>query len=121
LLSKDYSLNSQIAGSESADGNPCVVYDVCFNRSVVETAMSVKRLKLFLINMALTWLGQKYTTKLSSGVIKHFHILIYNNNAELNKKKLYSGCKQISSCPVLSTKERKLDDIQSELTHPKDL
>jgi hypothetical protein len=85
LLTKDYSLDSQIAGSESADGNPCVVYDVCFNRSVVETAMSVKRLKLFLINMALTWLGQKYTTKLSSGVIKHFHISIYNNNAELNK------------------------------------
>jgi len=66
LLSKDYSLDSQIAGSESADGNLCVVYDVCFNRSVVETAMSVKRLKLFLINMALTWLGQKYTTTLSS-------------------------------------------------------
>ncbi len=121
MLSKDYSLDSQIAGSESADGNLCVVYDVCFNRSVVETAMSVKRLKLFLINMALTWLGQKYTTTLSSGVIKHFHISIYNNNAELNIKKLYSGCKQISSCPVLSTKERKLDDIQSELTHPKDL
>ncbi len=86
MLSKDYSLDSQLAGSESADGNPCVVYDVCFNRSVVETAMSVKRLKLFLINMALTWLGQKYKTKLSAGVIKHFPISIYDNSAELNKK-----------------------------------
>ena len=52
-----------------AEGALCVVYDVCYNRSVVEVAMTVKSLKLFLIDMAIQWLGQKYETQLNSGNI----------------------------------------------------
>lgn len=52
-----------------AEGALCVVYDVCYNRSVVEVAMTVKSLKLFLIDMAIQWLAQKYKTQLNSGNI----------------------------------------------------
>lgn len=52
---------------DDAEGNTYVIYDVCYNRTVVESAMSVKSLKVFLVDMALTWLGQKYKTQLSTG------------------------------------------------------
>lgn len=46
-------------------GKTYAIYDVCYNRTVVESAMSVKTLKVFIIDMALTWLSQKYKTQLS--------------------------------------------------------
>jgi len=50
-----------------AEGKTYVIYDVCFNRTVVESAMSVKPLKVFIIDLAFAWLSQKYKTQLSSG------------------------------------------------------
>lgn len=52
---------------DDAEGKTYVIYDVCYNRTVVESAMSVKPLKVFIIDLAFTWLGQKYKTQLSSG------------------------------------------------------
>jgi len=59
-----------------AEGALCVVYDVCYNRSVVEVAMTVKSLKLFLIDMAIQWLAQKYKTQLNSGNISLSHLML---------------------------------------------
>lgn len=53
-----------------AEGQTYVIYDVCYNRTVVESAMSSKPLKLFIIDLAFTWLGQKYKTQLSSGIFR---------------------------------------------------
>lgn len=55
-----------------AEGRSCIIYDVCYNRSVVEVAMTLKSLKLFLIDMAIQWLGHKYQTQLNSGNILTF-------------------------------------------------
>lgn len=44
--------------------NLCLVYDVVFNMTIVRHAMVHKSLKFFLVNLALTWIGQKYDTPL---------------------------------------------------------
>ncbi|KAJ7539140.1 hypothetical protein O6H91_11G078400 [Diphasiastrum complanatum] len=49
------------------NGSTCWVYDVVYNESVLRQAMSHKTLKLFVIEMALTWIGQKYKIQLVSG------------------------------------------------------
>ena len=54
-----------------AEDRTNVIYDMCFNRTVVESAMTVKSLKVFLIDMSLTWICQKYETQLSPGNVPY--------------------------------------------------
>ncbi|MCO5587519.1 hypothetical protein L7F22_041469 [Adiantum nelumboides] len=48
-------------------GKLCKVYDVVFNRTVMRHSMVHKELRNFLINMAITWINQKYGVELKPG------------------------------------------------------
>eukprot|EP00249_Psilotum_nudum_P001675 c14307_g1_i1 orf=1-615(+) len=45
-------------------GNPCHVYDVVYNSSITRQSMAHKGLRIFLIDMAITWISQKNNTQL---------------------------------------------------------
>ncbi|KAH7437687.1 hypothetical protein KP509_05G084100 [Ceratopteris richardii] len=52
--------------STDNQGKLCKVYDVVFNLEVMRHSMVHKQLKAFLINMAITWISQKYKVELNS-------------------------------------------------------
>ncbi|EEH52096.1 uncharacterized protein MICPUCDRAFT_11768, partial [Micromonas pusilla CCMP1545] len=41
-------------------GAPCTVYDAVFNDDVVKQAIAFRRLKVFLVELCLQWVSQKY-------------------------------------------------------------
>ena len=45
-------------------GSPCTVYDAVFNDDVVKQAIVSRRLKVFLVELVLQWIAQKYETNL---------------------------------------------------------
>jgi hypothetical protein len=45
-------------------GSPCTVYDAVFNADVVKQAIVSRRLKVFLVELVLQWIAQKYETPL---------------------------------------------------------
>jgi hypothetical protein len=49
-------------------GTPCTVYDAVFNTDVVKQAMVTRRLKVFLVELVLQWIGQKYKSELDAQV-----------------------------------------------------
>ncbi|BBM97375.1 hypothetical protein MPTK1_1g05290 [Marchantia polymorpha subsp. ruderalis] len=47
-------------------GKACRVFDMVYNSAILEFTMTNKKMKLFLIEMATTWISQKYSLELSS-------------------------------------------------------
>ena len=45
-------------------GAPCTVYDAVFNDDVVKQAIAFRRLKVFLVELCLQWVSQKYALSL---------------------------------------------------------
>ena len=45
-------------------GQPCTVYDAVFNDEVVKQAIAYRKLKVFLVELCLQWVGQKYSLNL---------------------------------------------------------
>lgn len=45
-------------------GAPCTVYDAVFNDEVVKQAIAYRKLKVFLVELCLQWVGQKYSLSL---------------------------------------------------------
>ena len=42
------------------EGEPCTVLDVVFNSDITKQAIAYKRLKVFVIELALSWVAQKH-------------------------------------------------------------
>ena len=53
-------------------GKPCTTFDCIFNLEVLKQAMAEKRLKVFLIELALGWVQVRFLLSSSS---KYFHSL----------------------------------------------
>ncbi|KAK3275296.1 hypothetical protein CYMTET_16565 [Cymbomonas tetramitiformis] len=41
-------------------GEPCTVFDVVFNLDVIKQAIAYRRLKVFIVELAIAWVGQKH-------------------------------------------------------------
>ena len=55
-------------------GKPCTTFDCIFNLEVLKQAMADKRLKVFLIELALGWVQVRFLLS-SSSSSKYFHSL----------------------------------------------
>ena len=47
-------------------GQPCTAYDAVFNADVVKQAMAHRKLKVFLVELCLQWIAQKYESSTPS-------------------------------------------------------
>ncbi|OAE19022.1 hypothetical protein AXG93_2839s1180 [Marchantia polymorpha subsp. ruderalis] len=56
-------------------GKACRVFDMVYNSAILEFTMTNKKMKLFLIEMATTWISQKYSLELSSDLEPSFALL----------------------------------------------
>ena len=52
---------SEGRGELDKAGQPCTAYDAVFNDDVVKQAMAHRKLKVFLVELCLQWVGQKYS------------------------------------------------------------
>ena len=67
-------------------GTPCTVYDAVFNLDVVKQAMVTRRLKVFLVELVLQWIGQKYSQNLDAQYKLPHRRYVGGDDSNLNPK-----------------------------------